>query len=314
MRKLVVLFFLVFALLLVFSGAALAFPNMGPYSPQACDSCHGTGKMAGPLPEQLNAPAPPVSVPAPAPAPQPAPAPAPAQSAGDYKVYRAGVSFFGKEGEAIFVDDGGVVYVSLRSLASLYNTYAAFDAGNFKLETPDFSLSGTVGQNEAVVNGARVTVSNAPRIYEDRVFVCATSLLKALEAEAVLEVTRAEGLPSFSAPLAPAPQSGYKIYRVPVSFFGNKGNVIIINDGGAIYVSLRSLADITGADVSFEAGSFELGASDLKLGGRVGEKAVRVNDQASTLDREVKIYEDRVFLDAVSLMRVLNAKAVLAVK
>lgn len=313
MKKLVVLFFLVFTLLLVFSGGALAFPNMGPYSPQACDSCHGTGKMAAPLPEQLPAPPPPVSEPVPAPAPQPSPVPVPVAG---YKIYKAPISFFGNTGDVVFVHDSDAVYVSLRSLASLYNTYATFEAGAFTLETADFSISGTVGQKESVVNGTPVSFENEAKIYEDRVFVCAMSLLQALKAEAVLDVAQAGGqTPQFSPPvLAPVLRPGYQVYRAPVSFFEKTGNMIFVNDGTSVYVSLRSLADVTKGAVTFDAGYFELETDILKISGRVGEKAVTVNGQTANFDFEASVFEDRVFLDAASLMKALNARAVLTVR
>jgi hypothetical protein len=52
-KKIIVSVILVFGLLVLFTGSVFPFASMGPYTPEGCDSCHGVGKSAAPLPEQL---------------------------------------------------------------------------------------------------------------------------------------------------------------------------------------------------------------------------------------------------------------------
>lgn len=179
-KRMIVSMLLVLGLLVIMTGSAFAFANMGPYN-SSCDSCHG--KTASLLPEQKPA--------APAPAPKPATAPKPAAKPA-VTITTVDFTIFNRTGKAEVITENGVTYVAVRSLAELYKTFAAYDdvAMVFTLKTPDFTLSGTDNSKNFTVNGKAAVFGNPLKKHNNRVYVDVASLGKALGGEAAVTATK----------------------------------------------------------------------------------------------------------------------------
>jgi hypothetical protein len=90
------------------------------------------------------------------------------------------------------VTQGGVTYVSIKSLADLYKVFAAYDdvSMKFTLKTQDFDLSGTVNKKDAVLNSKAVSFDNNVRNINSRVYVDVKSLGKLLGGEVTVSTGR----------------------------------------------------------------------------------------------------------------------------
>jgi hypothetical protein len=179
-KRIIVSVILVLGVLLLFTGSVFPFASMGSYN-SSCDSCHGVGKSAKPLPEQQQAPAPTAPT-----------APTAPKTTTTVSTSTVDFTIFNRSGKATVVTQGGVTYVSVKSLADLYKVFAAYDdvSMKFTLKTQDFDLSGTVNKKEAVLNGKAVSFDNVVRNINSRVYVDIKSLGKLLGGEVTVTTSR----------------------------------------------------------------------------------------------------------------------------
>ncbi|MDW7673610.1 MAG: stalk domain-containing protein [Bacillota bacterium] len=192
---------LVFGLFAANAGDADALASMGAYNP-SCDTCHGEGKQAKPLPEQKAA--------APAPAPTPAPAPAPTTGSSapsapiapvapraisgvfnktmDFTVVgvMSGTKYTAKNSLEVKVDNG-YTYIKVRDLVDMAGQYINIVDFSWDNKAKAFHIK-TLANHGAIftakkafeVNGVEIVPEKGAKLINNHVYVPVRAFIEAL--------------------------------------------------------------------------------------------------------------------------------------